>query len=234
VLSDIREHLKKGIVSEKLIPDLALVDPLLSIGLPAHVTAFTGIDALTHAIEAYTNKFAQPFIDTFALEAVRLVGANLRRAVACGEDVSAREKMALASLYGGLCLGPVNTAAVHALAYPLGGTFNVPHGVANALLLPYVMEFNLMADLPKYAAIAAALGERTEGMSLRDAAESSVGAVRRLSSDIRIASRLRDLDIPESAIDGMAEGALKVTRLLGNNPRNVMLADIKSIYRAAY
>jgi alcohol dehydrogenase class IV len=210
------------------------VDPLLALGLPAAVTAFTGMDALTHAIEAYTNRYSHPFVDTFALEAVRLIGSNLRRAVARGDDAEARTGMALASTYGGMCLGPVNTAAVHALAYPLGGTFNVPHGIANALLLPYVMDFNLIGNLEKYARIAVALGERIDGLSLRTAAELSVAAVRRLASDIRIASRLRDLDIPESAIDGMADGAIKVTRLLGNNPRGVALEDIRGIYRAAY
>ena len=234
VLSDTQDHLKKGVVSDHLYADVALVDPWLAVGCPTHVTAFTGMDALTHAIEAYTNKYNQPFVDTLAVEAIRLVSANLRRAVACGDDVDARSAMALASLYGGMCLGPVNTAAVHALAYPLGGIFGVPHGVANSLLLPYVMEFNLIADLERYADIADALGERTADLSMRDAAARSVQAVRRLADDVGIAAHMRALDIPESAIDEMAEGAMKVTRLLNNNPRTMTLEDAKSIYRAAW
>jgi alcohol dehydrogenase class IV len=234
VLSDEKEHLKKGIVSEHLYPRIALVDPTLAAGLPPHITAFTGMDALTHVIEAYTSKFAQPMVDMFALEAIRLIGSNLRRAVSSGHDVQARYSMALASLYGGLCLGPVNTAAVHALAYPLGGTYNVPHGVANALLLPYVMEFNLISDLGKFARIAEALGENLTGLSARDAADRAVIAVSCLSSDIGIVSRMRDLNIPENALDEMSAAAMKVTRLLNNNPRTVTLKDVRAIYGKAF
>ncbi len=234
VLSDEEEHLKKGIVSDHLYPDVALVDPQLALSLPPRITAYTGVDALTHAIESYTNRHAHPFVDTFALEAVRLIGGNLRRAVSCGGDLEARYSMALASLYGGLCLGSVNTTAVHALAYPLGGEFNVPHGIANSLLLPYVMEFNLVSDLGKFASIAVALGENAEGLSLRDAAALSVRAVRQLCEDIGIITRMRDLDVPEDAIDEMAEAAMKVTRLLNNNPRRVTLEDVRNIYRNAY
>jgi alcohol dehydrogenase class IV len=234
VLSDKGEHLKKGIVSDHLYPDVALVDPELTFSLPAHVTAYTGMDTLTHAIEAYTNRHAQPFVDTFALEAVRLVGRYLRRAVADGADREARYHLSLASLYGGLCLGSVNTAAVHALAYPLGGTFDVPHGIANALLLPYVMRFNLSSCPSRFAAIARALGE--DAMDSNDPASAGLGvsAVMRLSKDIRIATRLRDVNIPEGAIRGMAAAAMKVTRLLNNNPRDVTAADAEQIYREAY
>ena len=234
VLSDKAEHLKKGVVSEHLYADVALIDPELTVGLPPRITAYTGMDALTHAIEAYTNKYAQPFIDTFALEAIRLIGENLRRAVACGEDVTARYNMSLGSLYGGLCLGSVNTAAVHALAYPLGGTYDVPHGIANALLLPYVMRFNMISDMTKFANIAIALGEVTDGLSLREAAELAVEAVEQLCIDIGIVRRMRDLGIPEDAIDEMAEGAMKVTRLLVNNPRALRIEDVRDIYRAAW
>ena len=234
VLSDKAEHLKKGIVSGHLYPDVALVDPALAVTLPPHVTAYTGVDALTHAVEAYTNKHAQPFIDTFALAGIRLIGENLRQAVAVGDDIRARCNMALASLYGGMCLGSVNTAAVHALAYPLGGTFDVPHGVANSLLLPYVMEFSRDSDPRKYAHIAAALGEDIDGLTQPQAAERSVSAVRKLCGDIGIVSRMRELSIPADAVDEMAEAAMKVTRLLSNNPRDVHLEDAKRIYRNAY
>jgi len=234
VLSDEAAHLKKGVVSEHLYADVALVDPTLTVGLPPHITAYTGIDALTHAIEAYTNKYAQPFVDTLALEAIRLIGIHLRRAVACGEDEDARYHMSLASTYGGMCLGSVNTAAVHALAYPLGGMFHVPHGVANSLLLPYVMDFNLISDLGKFANIALALGEEVEGLSLRDAAARAVDAVRRLCDDVGIVSHIGDLGIPASASDTMADAAMEVTRLLGNNPRAITIDDVRRIYRAAH
>lgn len=234
VLSDQKEHLKKGIVSEHLYPRVALVDPELTVGLPPHITAFTGMDALTHAIEAYTNKFALPMVDMFALEAIRLIGIHLRRAVTLGSDRSARYHMSLASLYGGMCLGPVNTAAVHALAYPLGGTYNIPHGVANSLLLPYVMRFNLSSNGPKFARVAEALGENLTGLEPAAAAERAVTAVVRLAGDIGIVSKLRDLKIPEAAIPDMAAAALKVTRLLNNNPRPVTLEDARQIYREAY
>ena len=234
VLSDTQAHLKKGVVSDHLYPDVALIDPELAVSMPPQVTAATGMDALTHAIEAYTNKHAHPFIDAFALEAIRLVGRNLRRAVGHGDDLAARTAMARASLLGGMCLGSVNTAAVHALAYPLGGTYNVPHGVANSLLLPYVMRFNLPSDLNKFAIIAQALGESTSGLKLEDAAALAVDAVERLSGDTGIVSRLRDLEIPESSIEAMAEAAMQVTRLLKNNPRQVTLKDAVAIYREAY
>ncbi len=235
VLSDKAEKLKKGVVSDRLYANVALVDPRLMVGLPPHITAYTGIDALTHAIEAYTNRFAQPFVDTFALEAIRLIGANLRQAVAHGDDLTARTNMALGSLYGGMCLGPVNTGAVHALAYPLGGTFGVPHGVANSLLLPYVMEFNLPGKPAEFARIAQALGQnRNMEPAVTAVAESAVTAVIELCADIGIVSRMRELDIPEDAIDGMAEAAMKVTRLLGKNPREVTVEDARAIYRNAY
>lgn len=234
VLSDHEAHLKKGVVSEHLYADVALVDPELVASLPPHITAFTGIDALTHAIEAYTNKYAQPFVDTLATAAIELIGDNLRRAVACGEDLQARYNMSLGSLYGGMCLGPVNTAAVHAMAYPLGGMFNVPHGVANSLLLPYVMRYNLISNLDKFANIAMLLGENIEGLSLRDAADVAVDTVVQLSADVGIVSRMRDLDIPEDAIDSMAEASMLVTRLMNNNPRRMTLEAARKIYREAY
>ena len=234
VLSDKKEQLKKGIVSDKLYPKIALIDPELMTSLPSHITAYTGIDALTHSIEAYTNKFSQPFVDTFALESIRLIGNSLRKAVKHGNDIEARYNMSLASLYGGMCLGPVNTAGVHALAYPLGGTFNVPHGVANSLLLSYVMEFNLSSNLGKYAEIASALGEDIGGMSLNEAAQRAVIAVEKLCRDIGIISKIRDLDIPEGAIDEMANAAMKVTRLLNNNPKEITLSDARQIYKNAF
>jgi len=234
ILSDKNEQLKKGIVSEFLYPAYALIDPELTLSLPPHITAYTGIDALTHAIEAYTNRFSQPFIDTLALEAIRLIGASLRTAVSDGSNKQARYNMALGSLYGGLCLGSVNTAAVHALAYPLGGIFDVPHGVANSLLLPYVMEVNLDSNFTKFATIAWAMGEDISGLNSEMAAQKSLDAVRKISRDTGIISHISELGIPGSAIGPMAEGAMKVTRLLNNNPKTLSIDDVRQIYKNAY
>lgn len=234
VLSDHAEQLKKGIVSDHLYPDVALVDPGLAAGLPAKVTAYTGMDALTHCIEAYTNRFAKPFIDVFAREGIRLISQHIRRACFQGADITARSGMAMGSLYGGLCLGAVNTAAVHALAYPLGGTYNIPHGLANTVLLRHVMAFNLPAEEARFAEIASLMGEVTDGLSTREAAECAVAAVTRLAEDLGMDLALRAFDIPESALPEMAAGAMKVTRLMRNNPRPVTEADCLAIYSAAY
>jgi alcohol dehydrogenase class IV len=232
VISDKKQHLKLGVVSRHLYCDLAIVDPELTVSCPAKVTAAAGIDTLTHAIEIYTNKFSVPVIDALELEAVRLVGLSLRRCYKDGSDLSAREQMSLAALYGGLGLGPVNTAAVHALAYPLGGTFDIAHGLANSILLPYVMEFNRPACEWKFARIAEALGI-TSG-SVAEKAAAAVEAVKKLSADVGIPKRLRDINIPEDAISDMAAGAMKVTRLLNNNPREITHEDAEAIYRKAY
>ena len=234
VLTDVEASLKKGVVSEHLYADVAIVDPELVVTAHPDVTGSTGLDTLTHAVEAYTNRFALPFVDTLALQSIRLVHAHLRRAVMCGDDLDARAGMALAATYGGMCLGSVNTTAVHALAYPLGGTFHIPHGVANSLLLPYVMVFNLPASLERYAEIARALGERTEHLSLRDSAQRAVEAVRDLAQDVEIPMRLRDLDIPRKAIPDMAAAAVQVTRLMKNNPRRVTVEDAQRIYEEAF
>ncbi len=136
ILLDERDALKKGVVSPYLMADAAYIDPKLTWTVPAKITAETGMDAITHCIEAYTNKFAHPVIDVYALEGIRLIAHNLLRAVKDGKDVEAREALSLGSMYGGLCLGPVNTAAVHALSYPIGGEFHISHGLSNAILLP--------------------------------------------------------------------------------------------------
>ena len=160
ILVDDRENQKKGIISPFLVPDIVYVDPLLTISVPPAITAATGLDALTHCLEAYTNKFAQPFIDIYAYEGMRLIAANIETAVKDGNNKEAREKVAMGSLFGGFCLGPVNTAGVHALSYPLGSMFHLAHGLSNALLLPYVMELIFRRQLKNYADVAMALGLR--------------------------------------------------------------------------
>jgi alcohol dehydrogenase len=233
ILLDSADNLKKGIISRWLMPDSAYVDPLLTVSMPPAVTASTGIDALVHCIEAYANRHAHLTVDLYALEGVRLIGAHLRRAVRDGGDLIARGAVARGSLYGGLCLGPVNTAAVHALAYPLGGEFHIAHGVSNALLLVPVLQFNLPAAPERYADIARALGAPA-GRDAAATAQAGLELLDRLCTDCGIARRLSALAIPADAIPRLARGALTVQRLLKNNPREVTLADAQKIYEAAF
>lgn len=233
ILLDERDHLKKGVVSPFLMADAAYVDPKLTWTVPAKVTADTGMDALTHCIEAYTNKFAHPAIDVYALQGIRLIAANLDRAVKNGQDVEAREALALGSLYGGLCLGPVNTAAVHALSYPLGGEYHIPHGLSNAILLPSVMKFNMPANVRRHAEVAIALGV-TPGANDEETAQRGVDFIDRLADAVGIPKTLTELNIPQTAVDTMAKAAMQVQRLLKNNPREVTEQDARDIYNSLY
>lgn len=233
ILLDEEDQLKKGVVSPHLVPDAAFIDPSLTLSVPPAVTAATGLDALTHCIEAYANRFAHPIVDTYALQGIRLISAHLLGAVRNGADEEARANLALGSLYGGLCLGPVNTAAVHALAYPLGGRFHVAHGVSNAVLLPHVLRFNLPQAPERYAEVAHALGVKREGPAL-GMAERGIDRLVQLSRACGIPQRLSELGVPRDAIPSMAKAALQVTRLLKNNPRPVTENDAVRIYEAAY
>lgn len=233
ILVDDADNQKKGIISPYLVPDIVLVDPLLTISVPPSITAATGLDALTHCMEAYTNKFAHGFIDMYALEGMRLIAAHLVRAVQHGNDENAREQVAMGSLLGGFCLGPVNTAGVHALSYPLGSGFHLAHGLSNALLLPYVMAFNLPAATKRYADVAVALGCSREADDTKTA-QKGIEKVKQLMSECGVPARLRDVDVPESAIANMAKDAMKITRLLKNNPRPITEEDAVAIYKAAY
>jgi alcohol dehydrogenase class IV len=233
ILLDEEENLKKGIVSPHLVPDAAYVDPLLTVSLPPAVTAATGLDALTHCIECYANKFAHPAVDLYALQGIRLIAAHLLRAVEQGDDLEARAHMALGSLYGGLCLAPVNTAAVHALSYPLGSEFHVPHGISNAILLPHVVRYNLPAAPERYAQVSLALGV-SPGRDEQETAERGVERLFELYGACDIPARMSELGVPEEAIPRMATAAMKVTRLLKNNLRELTAADAEAIYRAAY
>lgn len=224
---------KVGVISPFLVPDAAYIDPLLTVSLPPLVTAATGIDALTHCLEAYTNKFAHPFVDLYALEGVKLIGNYLKRACADGSDMEARSQVALGSLYGGMCLGPVNTAAVHALSYPLGVEYHIPHGLSNALLLPYVMEYNIEADASKYEKIAEVLGAEKKSTSKETALE-GVKILKQLIADCGLPTNLQQAGVKENSISSLAEGAIKVQRLLKNNIREISVKDAEAIYKAAF
>ena len=233
ILLDERDALKKGVVSPHLMADAAYIDPKLTWSVPAKITAETGMDALTHCIEAFTNKFAHPVVDVYAREGIRLIAANLLRAVTNGKDVEAREALSLGSMYGGLCLGPVNTAAVHALSYPIGGEFHISHGLSNAILLPTVMKFNAPANLKKYAEVALACGVEP-GVDDAETAARGIEFIAQLSKDCGIPTTLASLNIPQSAVDGMAKAAMNVQRLLKNNPREVTEQDARDIYNSLY
>lgn len=233
ILIDNADGQKKGIISPLLVPDLVLVDPVLTSSVPPSVTAATGLDALTHCIEAYTNKFSNPFIDVFALEGIRLIAANLVDAVSDGNNLEAREKLSMGSMNGGFCLGPVNTAAVHALAYPLGTMYHVAHGLSNAVLLPYVMEFNFPAAVEKYAAVAGALGVAPDA-DLHAMALKGIVRIREIMQACNVPENLRSMGVTQTDIPILAQEAMKIQRLLKNNPRIVLLEDAINIYEKTF
>jgi alcohol dehydrogenase class IV len=233
ILTDKKEKLKKAIVSPHILPRVAIVDPLLHISMPPQVTSSSGIDALTHAIESYTSNNATILTDLFAKESMIMIGRSLRTAVANGNDMEARYNMAISSLYSGISLANAGVTAVHALAYPLGGQFNVPHGIANGLLLPYVMEFNVLGNIPKFASIAHFLGEKLDHLSLLDQAYQAAKVVKAIYRDLKIPQSLTELKIPKEAIPAMAKAAINITRLMGNNPRTMTVQDVERIYEKA-
>jgi alcohol dehydrogenase class IV len=233
ILTDTKENLKKAVVSPYILPRAAIIDPLLHLSMPASVTSSSGIDALTHAIESYTSINANVLTDLFAKEAIILVGRSLRTAVACGSNLEARYDMALGSLYAGISLANAGVTAVHALAYPLGGTFGVAHGVANGLLLPYVMEFNVPGSIARFAQIARFMGEKVDPLPLLEQAYQAPKVVKALYKDLKIPQSLTELKVPKEAIPTMAKAAMNVTRLMGNNPRTMTVADVERIYEKA-
>lgn len=230
ILSDETEKLKKGIVSPHLIPSAALLDPELTLGLPPHVTAATGMDALIHGVEAFTSKNAYPMTDMLACRAIELIAGHIRTAFANGQDLHARACMLEGSLLAGMAFANAGVTAVHAFAYPIGATFHIPHGVANSIMLAPVMEFNMLGNLHKFARMASLLGENTAGMSERQSALTAVQALRTLSQDLEIPAHLSRFGVEAADIPMLAEGVMKVTRLLANNPRAMTAKDAEKIY----
>lgn len=228
------EKVKKGIVSPLITPDAAIVDPELTHGLPPKVTADTGMDALIHAVESFLSINANPLSETLSLAAVAHIAGSLESAVKNGRDAGARRMMSMGSLMAGMAFAMAGTAAVHALAYPLGGEFHIPHGTANTVMLRHVMEFNLEGNSVKFARLARSMSDETKNMPDTDAARFSIDWMIDLARNIGVVTRLRDLGIPESAISGMAEAASGETRLLSNNPRSMDKKQIEEIYRKAW
>jgi alcohol dehydrogenase class IV len=220
---------KAAVQSRHMLADIAIVDPDLTLTVPPAVTAATGVDAMAHCAEAFTSRKAHPLIDLYALEGIRLVGRFLKRAVQDGSDREARAGLALASLYGGFCLGPVNTTAGHAVAYPLGTRHHVPHGLACALIFPHTLAFNAPAMPEKTALVLAALSlpEATDEAAVRD-------ATYRFCSDLGVEMKLAALGVPREDLETMATEAHAIRRLLDNNPRDISREQILAMYQAAY
>jgi alcohol dehydrogenase len=228
------DRFKGGINGRHLYPHAAILDPLLTVSCPAYITAITGMDALTHAMEAFTSLQAHALSDLNALAAIELIGRHLRPAVAHGENLAAREGMLLASHLAGLALAQAGVGAVHAMAYPLGAFHDIPHGEANALLLPYVLRYNLMACPERFADMAHALAELPGDLSTAEAAAACVEEVAELALEVGIPTSLRQLEVPEDSVPAMAEKAMTVARPIANNPRQVTAADLEIIYREAF
>jgi len=223
------QKLKVGVVHPFFIPDSVILDPETTLSLPAHVTAATGLDAFCHAIECFISKKSNPFSDLYALEAIRLVARSLFKAYNDGADIGAREDLLLAAFYGGMCIASSSTVAVHALSYPLGGRYRIPHGLSNAILLPWVMEFNRDAVVGKFAEVAGAMGI-PPGADAEETSKRVVEGIFSLVRSLGIPSTLRELGVGTDDLDEIVAAAMKVTRLLDNNPKPVSPGDARSIY----
>jgi alcohol dehydrogenase class IV len=229
------ETTKMGVVSSQLYGDLALLDAALTVGLPVVHTAATGIDAMVHAIEAYTSKFKKnPLSDALAREALRLLGGNLIAACRNGSDRAAREAMLLGATLAGQAFANSPVAAVHALAYPLGGHYHVPHGLSNALMLGPVLRFNMAAAAPLYAELSDVLLGARAGRDTAGRSQDFVDEMERLMNESGAPRRLRDVGVTDNALALLASDAMKQSRLLVNNPVEVTEADALALYREAF
>jgi len=234
VLIDKRDNMKKVVFSNYSIPELALVDPMLTISMPSKVTADTGMDALVHAIETYVSMNATPFSDLLASRAIELIAKYLPMAFAKGENIEARYHMSLASLLAGMAFASGGLGAVHALAYPLGTEYHLPHGRTNAIMLPHVMEFNSIGNRSRYALIAEMMGKREVPIDLKAGVAKAVEAVIQLLDDIQIPYHLKDYGIPKEAIPKLVEGGMRQARLFVPNPRDLREEDVEAIYTKAW
>jgi len=233
VITDEAENTKKSLYSNLLLPDIAILDPLVTVSIPHSVTADTGVDALAHAIESYVSVNATPYSRLMAHEAIHLVATNLPVAYGKGNNVRARYNMLLASNLAGMAFTSGGLGACHGLAYPLGTEFHMPHGKSNAVMLIHVMEFNLMANLEGYAEVAVAMGEHIDGLGMHEAAAKSVDAVRKLLTVVNTSWKLSDYGIEARDVPKLVQGGIKQTRFYAPNPRNLTETDIEAIYLRA-
>ena len=233
IITDEERHIKMALVDKHLTPIIAVNDPMLMLAMPKSLTAATGMDALTHAIEAYVSTSATPITDACAEKAIELISNYLVNAVENGQDVEARDMMAYAEYLAGMAFNNASLGYVHAMAHQLGGLYDMPHGVANAMLLPHVCKYNLISNPQKFADIAEFMGENIEGLSVMDAAQKAIDAMFRLSTDIGIPAKLRDMGVKEEDFGYMAEMALKDGNAF-SNPRKGNERDIVEIFKAAF
>jgi alcohol dehydrogenase len=232
IITDLSRKVKMAIVDWRVTPNIAINDPLLMAGMPPSLTAATGMDALTHAVEAYVSTIATPVTDACALQAITLISQNLRAAVANGGDMLARDNMAYAEYLAGMAFNNASLGHVHAMAHQLGGFYDLPHGVCNAILLPHVQRFNMIAKVERFVDIARAMGEKVDGLSSRAAAEKALEAIQTLSTDIGIPAGLAELGVREDDLRVMAGNAQKDACGL-TNPRCPSEDDVVGIYAAA-
>ena len=233
IVKDPAEGWKKGVVSSHLIPDRVIIDPEITISLPSKITAETGIDAFTHAIECFIGNKSNAMSDLFALDSMRLINKYLRRAVMNGSDKEARYYMALGSLYGGIAITNSGTGAVHALAYPLGGKYNISHGLSNSILLAEVMEFNAKAVPEKFIKVAEVMEIETTNFTEEKIVKSVVDEIRKLVNDVGIT--IEGFEVSEKVLDNLAKLAIsEQQRLLKNNPRPILYEDARQIYKKIF
>jgi alcohol dehydrogenase len=232
IITNTSNHVKMAIVDWRVTPNVAINDPLLMAGMPPRLTAATGMDALTHAVEAYVSTIATPVTDACALKAMDLISKNLRAAVANGGDMIARDNMAYAEYLAGMAFNNASLGHVHAMAHQLGGFYDLPHGVCNAILLPHVQAFNLIAKVDRFVDMAVAMGENVSGLSRRAAADKALEAIKKLSADVGIPSGLKELGVKEKDLKTMAENAQKDACGF-TNPRCPTLNDVIEIYKWA-
>lgn len=232
VITDQKRKYKFTIVSKKAAAKVAILDPLLTASMPMPLTASTGMDALVHAIESYTSLMSNPISESLAIKAIRLISANLRQAVYNGRDLAARDALLMGSLLAGMAFNNTRLGNAHAMSHPVSAYFGVPHGVANAVLIPYVMEFNLPAAPQRFKEIACAMGCRVDGLTAMGAAKQAVNAVWELIEDLSLPKRLSEVGVREEAIEAMTDDAMKSGNVLVN-PRMTTREDILQIYRRA-
>jgi alcohol dehydrogenase class IV len=233
VITDNQNQIKLSVTHDYIVPKVALIDPLLHVGMPGFITATTGIDALTHAIEAYVSLNASPVSDAMALHAMRMIGKNLRNAVANGNDIEARSNMAIASSIAATAFFNGGLGVVHGIAQAMGGVAHVAHGVANSLILPYAMERNVVGNLEKFKEIAIALGENVDGLSLREAADKAPAAVLRLAQDTQVPLKLCQVGVTRDHFPDIIKGTMAY-RLLPINPCKLQEKDIVEILEKAF
>jgi alcohol dehydrogenase class IV len=233
-MTDEADNTKKVVFSDFLMSDVAILDPMLTLSMPSAVTADTGLDALVHAIESYVSVNTTPFAEILALEAMGLIAHNLPIAYAKGSHLLARYNMLLAANLAGSAFTSGGLGAVHGLAYVLGTQYHMPHGRSNAIMLPHIMAFNQTGNPEKFARIAQAMGEVTEGLSLNEGAQRSVEVVKRILTAVGISFHLSDYGIPRKDLPILVEGGLKQSRLFVPNPRDLTESDVRKIYEGAY